>query len=342
MNDEPKQSKKIDIDETSTEQNEAQEQPMSLPISLELQEKRNRHLQAFEESTRKRRVELIDNIQQERNSKVLVFHSYDSIDSASAELFFELLQGIGKVDILDLFLFSRGGHAESAFNISRWCRHHSQRFNVIVPSYAKSAATLLCLGADTLLMGPASELGPIDPQIRIPDPNEHGKYQWVSALSIKEALKVIEELTQGDHSRAMKYMSLIETIDLNILGQYDREIQSSKQQAQNLLKTGKLISGDEKRIDRVSDAEKKMNPYERVAHQLTEGYYSHGYAIDMHEAKNIGFHVLHPGDRGFSTKVWSSVWRLHKMYEDMVQNSQDVVGVFESDMFTIKQYRKMS
>ena len=340
MNDEPKKSKKIDIDETPVEQSDAEKQPMSLPISVELQEKRIRHLQAFEESTRKRRVELIDNIQQERKSKVVVFHSYDSIDSASAEVFFELLQGIGKVDILDLFLFSGGGYAEPAFNISRWCRHYSDKFNVIIPSYAKSAATLLCLGADTLLMGPASELGPIDPQIKIPD--EYGSPQQVSALSIKEALKVIEELTQGDHSRAMKYMSLIEKIDLKILGQYDREIQSSKQQAQNLLKTGKLISGDEKRIDRVSDAEKKMNPYERVAHQLTEGYYSHGYAIDMHEAKdNLGLNVLHPGDRGFSTKVWGSVWRLYKMYEDMVKNSQDVVGVFESDMFTIKQYRKM-
>lgn len=330
MNDEPKKPKKIDIEEPPIQQSETRQASMSLPVYLELQEIRSRYLQEFEEISTKQRMQLIRSVQKKRNSKIIVFYSYDFINPKIAEMFFELLQEIGRVEVLDLFLFSHGGFAEPAFNISRWCRHYSDKFNVIIPSYAKSAATLLCLGADTLLMGPASEIGPIDPQMRIPD--EYGRNQQVSALSIKEALKVIEGLTQGDHSKAMKYMPLIEKIDLKILGQYDREIQSAKQRAQHLLKTGSLLQDKNRNA---SDKEQKMNS-EQVAHQLTEGYYSHGYVIDMNEAKeNLGFNVLRPGDVGFDNEIWKSVWRLHKMYEDMVKNNQNIMCVFESDMFTL-------
>jgi ClpP class serine protease len=43
-----------------------------------------------------------------------------------------------------------------------------RRLVVVVPDQAKSAATLIALGADEILMGPASDLGPIDPQIELP------------------------------------------------------------------------------------------------------------------------------------------------------------------------------
>jgi ClpP class serine protease len=49
------------------------------------------------------------------------------------------------------------------------CRTHlagtDQKLRVIVPNIAKSAATLFALGADEILMGYLSELGPIDPQV---------------------------------------------------------------------------------------------------------------------------------------------------------------------------------
>jgi hypothetical protein len=41
------------------------------------------------------------------------------------------------------------------------------RLTVIVPDYAKSAATLLALGAHEILMGPTSDLRPVDPQFQL-------------------------------------------------------------------------------------------------------------------------------------------------------------------------------
>lgn len=40
---------------------------------------------------------------------------------------------------------------------------------MVLPDRAKSAATLIALGADSILMGPVSDLGPIDPQFVIGD-----------------------------------------------------------------------------------------------------------------------------------------------------------------------------
>ena len=39
------------------------------------------------------------------------------------------------------------------------------KFSVLIPYYAKSAATLLSLAADEIVMGPMGELGPVDPSV---------------------------------------------------------------------------------------------------------------------------------------------------------------------------------
>ena len=66
---------------------------------------------------------------------------------------------------LDLLLQSPGGDIDKAENIVYMCRNRFSSFRVIVPESAKSAATLIALAADSIIMGYTSELGPIDPQI---------------------------------------------------------------------------------------------------------------------------------------------------------------------------------
>jgi hypothetical protein len=53
---------------------------------------------------------------------------------------------------------------------------------VIVPELAKSAATILALGAHSIVMGPTSDLGPIDPQVLVSDRG------YVSAKDLVEAV----------------------------------------------------------------------------------------------------------------------------------------------------------
>ena len=53
----------------------------------------------------------------------------------------------------------------SPWRIISLFREFAQEVNVLVPYGAYSAATLICLGADEILMGRKGELGPIDPII---------------------------------------------------------------------------------------------------------------------------------------------------------------------------------
>ena len=68
---------------------------------------------------------------------------------------------------LALIISSPGGSELTAERIINLCRQHSgkREYWAIIPSRAKSAATMICMGASKVLMGPASEPGPIDPQL---------------------------------------------------------------------------------------------------------------------------------------------------------------------------------
>ena len=66
-----------------------------------------------------------------------------------------------------------------------------KELTVVVPDMAKSAATILCLGAHHILMGPGGDLGPIDPQMIFP--GEDGMRTAVSAKEIVAAIGEAEE-----------------------------------------------------------------------------------------------------------------------------------------------------
>lgn len=71
---------------------------------------------------------------------------------------------------LDLIIHSPGGQPTAAEQIINYLRTQFDHIRAIVPLQAKSAATMMALGCDEIVMGLHSELGPTDPQILIPVP----------------------------------------------------------------------------------------------------------------------------------------------------------------------------
>ena len=83
--------------------------------------------------------------------------------------FMEVIAGTSG-DQLDLILHSPGGYAEAAESIMNYLRTRFSNIRTFVPHAAMSAATMMALGADEIVMGKHSQLGPIDPQITIATP----------------------------------------------------------------------------------------------------------------------------------------------------------------------------
>ncbi|MEX0713564.1 MAG: hypothetical protein WD278_14500 [Pirellulales bacterium] len=130
---------------------------------------------------------------------------YSRIDRAISRQdvlpFVTMLKSIGRVDKLDLIIVSPGGDGTAAETMLGLCRRYCiGHLRVVVPTYAKSAATLIALGADEIVMGESSELGPIDAQVSIMQDNAE---QQVSADHfIRAKNEAIKNLTSADQAEA--------------------------------------------------------------------------------------------------------------------------------------------
>lgn len=166
-------------------------------------------------------------------------------------------------DIL-LVLYSFGGDVASAYLISKLCREFTkEKVVVAVPRLAKSAATLICCGADEIHMGSLSELGPIDPQIN-----------GLPALGLKNTIKHIAETSSIYPDSSTLFADyLAKTIKPIDLGYFDRIVESASQYAQRLL----------------SQRNKKLQPdkIQKLADHLVYDYNDHGFVIDKIEATEI-------------------------------------------------------
>ena len=68
---------------------------------------------------------------------------------------------------LDLILTSPGGDPDAAGSIMEYLRTKFDHIRAVIPIAAMSAATMMALSCDEILMGKQSQLGPIDPQLTV-------------------------------------------------------------------------------------------------------------------------------------------------------------------------------
>lgn len=101
----------------------------------------------------------------------------------------KVLRNMESVEKLDLFLNSGGGDLDSTAKITDLLSSKCVELRCVVPFYAKSAATLIALSADEIVMCEAGELGVVDPIVKHPAVD-----QWIPARSIDEALRYLESI----------------------------------------------------------------------------------------------------------------------------------------------------
>lgn len=122
----------------------------------------------------KERIELFKALEQSRGSKVIVYITGDrqnletQIHPEALDFLVSHLDIIGTVPKISLYLYTRGGQTLAAWSIANLIRQYCDEFEVIIPSKAHSAGTLICLGANTIIMTKQATLGPIDPSVNTP------------------------------------------------------------------------------------------------------------------------------------------------------------------------------
>ena len=96
---------------------------------------------------------------------------------------------------LDLILHSPGGSGQAAEQMLNYLRTQFDEIRAFVPLQAKSAATMIALGCDQIVMGKHSELGPIDPQLLIPVP-EGQRFAPAHAI-VRDFRRAQQEIAQN-------------------------------------------------------------------------------------------------------------------------------------------------
>ena len=127
----------------------------------------------------KERQQIIKDLQELRKTKVVTHINSDrrvppglpglpalqtKLGTEAQLFFYKALQELGKYPRLDLYLYTGGGQTDSVWPLVSLFREFGDEFNVLVPYKSHSAGTLICLGADTTVMGNAGELSAIDPR----------------------------------------------------------------------------------------------------------------------------------------------------------------------------------
>lgn len=201
---------------------------------------------------------------------------------------------------VDLILNSPGGQPEVAEKIITTLRHYyDDDFRVIVPEIAKSAGTIVCLGADAILMGYCSELGPIDPQMQVRDAQGNIVFRSAHAIieSVDSYVRLAHEAIAADKP-FQAYVRLLDSHpDLAFVEECRLAQKLSQEIARKWLKAKMLKDNPEKAV---ASAE---------ALSRADLLFSHGRAIDHRYAKEeLGLSVqyLPPGD-----ELWKNVWELH-------------------------------
>ena len=87
------------------------------------------------------------------------------ISSEMPEYFVNHLDKFNLPKKISLLLYTRSGDTIAAWSLINLIKQFCEEYEVIVSSKARSAGTLICLGAKNVIMTKQATLGPIDPSL---------------------------------------------------------------------------------------------------------------------------------------------------------------------------------
>lgn len=202
----------------------------------------------------------------------------------------DLLDNIDRKRNCSIFLTTRGGDPHAGYRIARALQHYytDGKIRLLIPSFCKSAGTLIAIGANELAIGDQGELGPLDVQV-----SKHSEIlERGSGLDYTQALAVALEHAQKSFSDSLMQMRakfrfstkmagelatqlargtvepLYAQIDPNRIGEMQRAIQIAHEYGQRLNVRSKILT-------------------DGALKKLVAGYPSHSFVIDRKEAKEL-------------------------------------------------------
>jgi len=283
--------------------------------------------------SRATRRDLIQRLQKARNNRLTIAyitstrpnHEIQIADDAF-RIIYEHLRDAEELakNGVDLFIHSNGGSGTVPWRIASLIRQYTQEFAVLVPHHAFSAATLIALGANEIVMHKMGCLGPIDPSVgnifNPPHPSNPGQLAAISVEDVSAFFKLVKDEVGITHEDELvqAFIALTDKIHPLALGNVQRSHNQSRLMAQKLLKLHMPSESQEHEITQIIE-------------NLKSNLFYHGHPINREEAKkDLKLKVAVP-----SAEVESLMWELYLQYEEDLKLDEPFNPVRELELKSV-------
>ncbi len=222
---------------------------------------------------------------------------------------------------VDLFIHSNGGSGTVPWRLVSLIREYTKDFHVLVPHSAFSAATLIALGADKIVMHKMGCLGPIDPSVanifNPPHPQAPAQLAPISVEDVTAYFKMVKEEIGITHEDELiqALIGLTDKIHPLALGNVQRHHNQSRMMARKLLKQHMITEEEEHEIGQIID-------------NLKSNLFFHAHPINRNEAlKDLKLKVIAPNE-----EIESLMWNLYIEYENEMKLNEPFNPIHEIDL----------
>lgn len=212
---------------------------------------------------------------------------------------------------VDVFVHSPGGSAEAAESLVAMLRENFEEVRFIITGTAKSAATMLAMSGDEIIMDTAGELGPIDPQILTAN-------GFVPAGSIIEQFDTASQTIEKDPAKLTVWLPILQSMAPALLVQCQNFINLSKSLVESWLKQY-MFKGDASLAKNATD----------IAHYLAneKETLSHARRIDVNQMEKLGAHIVRTST--LPAKTQDAIRKVHLLIMQTLDFT-NAIKMFES------------
>ena len=246
--------------------------------------------------------ELISKITKQLDAPLLAYWNSNggSVCQNDVIVLSDILKYIDKCDKIYFFIKSSGGSGQASLRIVHLLRQSFKKVIALLPLEAASAATMLCLGADEIQMGPLAYITAVDTSLQheLSPVNKNNTMVYVSQDELSRVIKLWKEQSAANDNNP--YEHIYKYIHPLVLGAVDRASSLSVKLCKDILS---YHMKDQKLIDSISNS-------------LNSEYPSHSYPITIKEAQKLGLNV-----KDMDNKLNDSLMSLNEYYSEMGQKS---------------------
>lgn len=270
--------------------------------------------------------QIIKAIEQKEHAKVFTYWNSvnGSICQNDVSAMFEIIKGWNVQDNIYMFVKSNGGDGKASLRIINLLRQHTKKLVVILQGECASAATMLALGADEILMGPLAYLSAVDTSITH-DLSPVDKNNNLVSVSQDELSRVLNLWNSESNGQNNPYHDLYQHIHPLVFGAVDRAGSLSIKLCAEILSY------------HMEDNEKAL----QISQHLNAHYPSHGYPITLREAQRIGLNAK-PLDKDLND-LFSTLNNLYSQmgqraltdYDENNYHDNEILNIMEANSIQI-------